>query len=213
MSRVYLAICVLLFSTAAAAQTVFLSGTQPGVSNPGTDATAPLVVKGVVGGTDNVSGGTAGAGSSPSVAAGTGGDGTGVGHNTSGGVGGSITLTTGDGGASIGNAAGASGGNLSLNLGSAGSVGTGTAGINGTLFLSAPNNTGNTAGGNFANPLFCGPTFTSICFFWLYNGTASTYTVLGWRDVISGSNMVCGGLDDPRSPPLEHVRHSFLRRE
>jgi len=100
---------------------------------------ALLTITGVTGGADSNATGTAGIGSSPSIAAGAGGAGTGT--NAVGGAGGAINLTAGAGGASLGTGANANGGNIVLTPGAAGTGGSGTAGLAGVVSIA-----GSTAG-------------------------------------------------------------------
>src|SRR6266478_1114427 len=118
-----------------------LSGTAPASvsTSTGTNAMALLTITGVTGGADSNATGTAGIGSSPSIAAGAGGAGTGT--NAVGGAGGAINLTAGAGGASLGTGANANGGNIVLTPGAAGTGGSGTAGLAGVVSIA-----GSTAG-------------------------------------------------------------------
>lgn len=115
-----------------------IAGTAPASvsTTTGTNASSVFNVSGVIGGATSNAAGTAGIGSSPTLAAGAGGAGTGT--NAVGGAGGSINLTAGNGGASLGSGANSNGGGFLFTLGTAGTGGSGTAGKAGVLATTGP---------------------------------------------------------------------------
>lgn len=171
---------------------IILSGTQP---SSGANAPSPLIVSPIAGG--NNTSATAGTGSSPSIAAGMGGNGVLPGPAI-GGTGGQITMTAGNGGSSTSAASYAPGGGVVISTGSAGATGTGGANGGDVIFnLGSPSGSGRPGTitipvGDFPTPSlsFAGNPQAGLSF----HGSPG---YIAYSDVSMGvPGVSCGGWDD-----------------
>ncbi len=196
MKKLFCVLGPLLLSPVLFGQTsTTVSGSAPPSSTTTIPAASTLVVLPVSGGDNSAATGTAGQGSSMSLATGAGGNASTPLTNTSGGGGGTLTISTGSGGGSTGSGTVTNGGDIVINLGAAGTTG-GTsgngAGRAGAMFFPA---------GTVNSPSICGPTSTGICLYWL----GANSNLLAWRDCTpftsptlcpQNGNQVSGALDD-----------------